>query len=137
MQIGHAGRKGSTRVAWEGMDQPLESDNWPIFSASPLKYTDASSMPAELDERQMNDIIEAFEQGAVFADRAGFDMIEAHAAHGYLLASFISPLTNKRTDNYGGGIENRMKFPLAVISRMRAAWPVSYTHLTLPTTPYV
>ncbi len=123
MQIGHAGRKGSTRVAWEGMDQPLESENWPIVSASPLKYKDASTVPAELDERQMNDIIEAFEQGAVLADRAGFDMIETHAAHGYLLASFISPLTNKRTDSYGGGIENRMKFPLAVISRMRAAWP--------------
>jgi len=123
MQIGHAGRKGSTRVAWEGMDQPLESDNWPIVSASSLKYIDASDSPAELSEEQMNDILDAFEKSVVLADRAGFDMLEAHAAHGYLLASFISPLTNKRTDSYGGSIENRMRFPLIVINRMRGAWP--------------
>lgn len=123
MQIGHAGRKGSTRVAWEGMDQPLESDNWPIVSASSLKYIDASDSPAELSEEQMNDILDAFEKSVVLADRAGFDMLEAHAAHGYLLASFISPLTNKRTDSYGGSIENRMRFPLIVINRMRGVWP--------------
>lgn len=123
MQIGHAGRKGSTRVAWEGMDQPLESDNWPIVSASSLKYIDASDSPAELSEEQMHDILDAFEKSVVLADRAGFDMLEAHAAHGYLLASFISPLTNKRTDSYGGSIENRMRFPLIVINRMRGVWP--------------
>lgn len=123
MQIGHAGRKGSTRVAWEGMDQPLESDNWPIVSASPLKYIDVSDMPAELDEKRMAVIIDEFARSVDFADRAGFDMIEAHAAHGYLLASFISPLTNVRTDRYGGDIENRMRFPLAVIDRMRDVWP--------------
>jgi anthraniloyl-CoA monooxygenase len=123
MQIGHAGRKGSTRVAWEGMDLPLESGNWPIVSASPIRYLATSDLPAELDKEQMHDIVAAFENSVLLADRAGFDMIEVHAAHGYLLASFISPLTNTRTDSYGGSIENRMQFPLAVFRRMRAAWP--------------
>ncbi len=123
MQIGHAGRKGSTRVAWEGMDQPLKSDNWPIVSASPLKYIDVSDTPSELDEKRMAEIIDDFGRSVELAERAGFDMIEAHAAHGYLLASFISPLTNTRTDRYGGDIENRMRFPLAVIDRMREVWP--------------
>ncbi len=123
MQIGHAGRKGSTRLAWDGMDQPLGDDNWPIVSASPIRYIDASQIPAQLSERQMASIIDDFARSAELADRAGFDMIEAHAAHGYLLASFISPLTNNREDEYGGEIGNRMKFPLAVISRMRDIWP--------------
>jgi anthraniloyl-CoA monooxygenase len=125
MQIGHAGRKGSTRVAWEGMDQPLESGNWPIVSASALKYIAASATPAELRDERMADVVAAFGESAILADQAGFDMIEVHAAHGYLLASFISPLTNKRTDGYGGSIGNRMKFPLAVINAMRAVWPES------------
>jgi len=123
MQIGHAGRKGSTRVPWEGMDQPLETGNWPIVSASPIRYIDASQLPAELTPAGMREIAEQFEHSARLADRAGFDMIEAHAAHGYLLASFISPLTNRRHDEYGGAIENRMKFPLMVIDAMRAVWP--------------
>ena len=123
MQIGHAGRKASTRLAWDGMDQPLPSANWSIVSASPLKYIDVSDTPAELGEQQMSEIIEDFARCVELADRAGFDMIEAHAAHGYLLASFISPLTNQRTDGYGGDIQNRMMFPLAVIKRMRDVWP--------------
>jgi anthraniloyl-CoA monooxygenase len=123
MQIGHAGRKASTRLAWDGMDQPLPSANWSIVSASPLKYIDVSDTPAELGEQQMSEIIEDFVRSVELADRAGFDMIEAHAAHGYLLASFISPLTNQRTDGYGGDIQNRMMFPLAVIQRMRDVWP--------------
>ena len=123
MQIGHSGRKGSTRVAWEGMDQPLENGNWPIVSASPIKYIDASQIPKELDEQQMGELVEQFGRSVELANQAGFDMIEAHAAHGYLLASFISPLTNQRSDEYGGSIQNRMKFPLAVIQRMRDVWP--------------
>jgi len=123
MQIGHAGRKGSTKLAWDGMDQPLDDDNWPLVSASPLQYVSASQVPAELSPEQMQQIVEQFETSVHLADRAGFDMIEAHAAHGYLLASFISPLTNQRSDEYGGDIENRMRFPLMVVNAMRAAWP--------------
>lgn len=123
MQIGHAGRKGSTRIAWEGMDQPLVDGNWPIVSASALPYLDASQMPAELTEGQMGEIVEQFAESARLADMAGFDMIEAHAAHGYLLASFLSPLTNRRRDRYGGSLENRLRFPLRVVRRMREVWP--------------
>ncbi|HEX5764299.1 MAG TPA: bifunctional salicylyl-CoA 5-hydroxylase/oxidoreductase, partial [Woeseiaceae bacterium] len=123
MQIGHAGRKGSTRVAWEGMDQPLIHGNWPIVSASPIPYRDGSQVPAELTEARMDEIVEQFAESARLADRAGFDMIEAHAAHGYLLASFLSPLTNQRSDRYGGSVENRLRFPMRVVQRMREVWP--------------
>ncbi len=125
MQIGHAGRKGSTRVAWEGMDLPLEEANWPLVSASPLKYRPESDVPAELSQAQMTRIIESFVRSVQLADRAGFDMIEAHAAHGYLLASFLTPLTNQRMDDFGGCVENRLRFPLQVVTAMRAAWPQS------------
>lgn len=123
MQVGHSGRKGSTKLGWEGMDEPLESGNWPIVSASPIRYADANQTPQELSEERMGEIIDEFAHSVELADRAGFDMIEAHMAHGYLLASFISPLTNQRTDEYGGPIKNRMRFPLAMIQCMRAAWP--------------
>lgn len=123
LQIGHAGRKGSTRLAWDGMDLPLESGNWPLVSASPLKYRDESATPAELDEADMNAMIDEFVGATKNADLAGFDMIEMHAAHGYLLASFLSPLTNQRTDKYGGSVENRLRFPLEMFNAMRAAWP--------------
>jgi len=123
MQIGHAGRKGSTRVAWEGMDLPLTEGNWPIVSASPIPYRDESATPAELDRAGMDRLVDEFANAARRADEAGFDMIEVHMAHGYLLASFISPLTNVRTDEYGGPIEARMRFPLEVFAAMRAAFP--------------
>jgi len=123
MQIGHSGRKGSTRVAWEGMDQPLTAGNWPIVSASPVPYHDASQVPAELTESQMDEVVEQFAESARLAHEAGFDMIEAHAAHGYLLASFLSPLTNRRSDRYGGSLENRLRFPMRVVRRMREVWP--------------
>jgi anthraniloyl-CoA monooxygenase len=123
MQIGHSGRKGSTRVAWEGMDQPLAEGNWPIVSASPIPYQDASQVPSELEEAQMDEVAEQFAESARLANEAGFDMIEAHAAHGYLLASFLSPLTNRRSDGYGGSLENRLRFPMRVVRRMREAWP--------------
>ena len=124
MQIGHSGRKGSTQLGWERMDHPLERGNWPIVSASAIPYDEGiSQTPRELSRREMNDIIHQFERSTRYADEAGFDMLELHMAHGYLLASFISPLTNRRTDEYGGPIENRMRFPLEVFAACRAAWP--------------
>jgi anthraniloyl-CoA monooxygenase len=123
MQLGHAGRKGATRLMWEGMDQPLDADTWPIVSASPLPYYPHSQVPRAMTRDDMDRIVADFLAATRRAERAGFDMIELHCAHGYLLASFISPLTNRRTDPYGGALENRMRFPLEVFSAMRKAWP--------------
>ena len=128
LQLGHAGRKGSTQLGWQKMDRPIAeaSHNWPLVSASPLPYLDGiSQTPAELDEAGMARITADFVAATRRADRAGFDMLELHCAHGYLLASFLSPLTNQRTDAYGGSVENRMRFPLAVFTAMRAAWPAA------------
>ncbi|HTM59420.1 MAG TPA: bifunctional salicylyl-CoA 5-hydroxylase/oxidoreductase [Burkholderiales bacterium] len=124
MQLGHSGRKGSTQVGWERMDHPLEKDNWPIVSASAIPYYEGvSQVPLELDRKGMEKIVADFVRSTRYAGEAGFDMLEMHMAHGYLLASFISPLTNQRKDNYGGSIENRMRFPLEVFRECRAAWP--------------
>lgn len=123
LQLGHAGRKGSTRRAWDGMDLPLEEGNWPIVSASPIRYRAESAMPAELDRAGMERITTEFVRSARYADEAGFDMLELHAAHGYLLASFVSPLTNIRDDEYGGSIRNRMRFPLEVFRAIREVFP--------------
>ncbi|MGR8949827.1 MAG: bifunctional salicylyl-CoA 5-hydroxylase/oxidoreductase [Gammaproteobacteria bacterium] len=123
MQIGHAGRKGSTRLAWDGMDLPLETDNWPIVSASPIPYREESATPTELSAAQMQEIKNEFVRAVGNAERAGFDMIEMHSAHGYLLASFLSPLTNTRNDEFGGSVENRLRFPLEIFVAMRDAWP--------------
>ena len=124
MQLGHSGRKGSTQLGWERMDHPLESGNWPVVSASPIPYYDGvSQIPVELDRAGMEKVIKDFERSTRYADQAGFDMLELHMAHGYLLASFISPLTNHRTDSFGGSIENRMRFPLEVFRACRKAWP--------------
>ncbi len=126
MQLGHAGRKGSTQLGWEEADHPLQraKDNWPLYSASPLPYYEGiSPIPAELDRATMDRIKADFVQAARRADCAGFDMLELHCAHGYLFASFLSPLTNRRTDEYGGAIENRLRYPLEVFEAMRAVWP--------------
>ena len=123
LQLGHAGRKGSTRLMWDGIDEPLETGNWPIVSASPLPYYPHSQVPREMTRADMDRVVADFVQAAGRADRAGFDMLEVHVAHGYLLASFVSPLTNRRTDEYGGALENRLRFPLEVFDRVRAAWP--------------
>jgi len=123
LQLGHAGRKGATKLMWEGMDRPLDEGAWPIVSASPLPYYPDSQVPAELDETGMAAITAQFVAATERAVRCGFDMLELHCAHGYLLASFLSPLTNTRTDAYGGSLENRLRFPLKVFSAMRAAWP--------------
>jgi anthraniloyl-CoA monooxygenase len=124
MQLGHAGRKGSTRVQWEGDNLPLASGNWPIMSASPIPYFPGiSQVPREMSRADMDEVIAQFVQAAGRAKVAGFDMLELHMAHGYLLASFLSPLTNVRSDAYGGPIERRLRFPLEVFEAVRAVWP--------------
>jgi anthraniloyl-CoA monooxygenase len=123
LQLGHAGRKGATKLMWEGIDEPLEKGAWPIISASPLPYFPHSAVPREMTRADMDAVIADFVAVTKRADGAGFDMLEMHAAHGYLLASFISPLTNLRTDEYGGSLENRLRFPLEVFRAKRAVWP--------------
>ena len=123
MQLGHAGRKGSTQLGWEDMDHPLADGNWPIVAPSPLPYFPGSQTPREMTRADMDETVAHYVRAATWADEAGFDMCEVHMAHGYLLASFISPLTNKRTDEYGGAVENRMRFPLEVFDAVRAVWP--------------
>lgn len=124
LQLGHAGRKGSTKVPALGEDLPMASGNWPIYSASPLPYFDGKSdTPIELDRAGMDQVIASFEASARRGVRAGFDMLELHCAHGYLLASFLSPLTNQRRDAYGGDAQRRARFPLEVFTALRAIWP--------------
>jgi anthraniloyl-CoA monooxygenase len=123
LQLGHAGRKGATKLMWDGMDQPLSDGGWPIISASPLPYYPHSQVPREMSRADMDKVVADFVQAVRRGARAGFDMAELHCAHGYLLASFISPLTNQRTDEYGGSLENRMRFPLEIFGAMRKAWP--------------
>ena len=125
LQLGHAGRKGSTRRGWEGMDLPLTEGNWRLYSASPIPFRAESQVPIEIDRTEMTRVREQFVRSARMADEAGFDMIELHMAHGYLLSSFISPLTNQRNDEYGGSLENRLKYPLEVFDAVRAAWPAA------------
>ena len=119
----HAGRRGAVRPAREGLDRPLQSGDWPLLSASALPYTSRSRIPAELNPKGMEVVCDAFVQAAKMADEAGFDLLQLHMAHGYLLASFLSPLTNQRTDAYGGSLENRLRFPLEVFSALRSVWP--------------
>ena len=123
IQLGHAGRKGATRVAWDGIDEPLASGAWPLISASPLPYLAHSQTPKAMDRADMDRVRDEFVSATRMADRAGFDIIELHAAHGYLISSFISPKSNSRTDEYGGSLENRLRYPLEVFRAMRAAWP--------------
>ena len=124
IQLGHAGRKGSTQAPWEGLDQPLAKDNWEIVSASPIAYVEGvNQVPREMSRADMDKVRDDFVAATKRADEAGFDIIEVHLAHGYLLACFISPLTNERGDEYGGSLENRMRFPLEVFDAVRAAWP--------------
>ena len=123
IQLAHAGRKGSTRRLWEGIDEPLAEGNWPLISASPLPYLRHSQVPRPMTRRDMDQTRDAFVRAARMADAAGFDLLELHMAHGYLLASFISPLTNVRTDEYGGPMANRMRYPLEVFDAVRAVWP--------------
>jgi len=124
LQLGHAGRKGATNVPELGENLPMASGNWPVFSASPLPYFEGRSpVPAELSASQMAAVRDSFVAAAERGARAGFDMLELHCAHGYLLASFLSPLTNRRSDAYGGSQIERARFPLEVFEAVRAAWP--------------
>jgi anthraniloyl-CoA monooxygenase len=123
LQLGHAGRKGATKLMWEGIDEPLDNGAWPIVSASPLPYYPHSQIPRQMDRAEMDRVKADFVQAAQRALRAGFDMIELHCAHGYLLGSFISPLTNRRTDEYGGNLDNRLRYPLEVFEALRDVWP--------------
>jgi len=123
MQLGHAGRKASTRLSWEGDNEPLAEGSWPIVAPSAIPYYPHSQTPREMTRADMDAALADYERATRLAIDAGFDMLEIHMAHGYLLASFISPLTNRREDEYGGSLENRMRFPLEVFDRVRAAWP--------------
>jgi len=123
LQLGHAGRKGASKLMWDGMDRPLDEGAWDIVSASPIPYYPESQTPREITREDMDRITGEFVAATERAARLGFDMIELHCAHGYLLASFLSPLTNTRSDEYGGSLENRLRFPLEVFNRMREAWP--------------
>jgi anthraniloyl-CoA monooxygenase len=123
LQIGHSGRKGSTRLMWEGMDDPLPEDNWQVMGPSPLTYGPESQLPREMTRADMDAVVEEFVATARRGAEAGFDLLELHCAHGYLLSSFISPVSNRRTDEYGGSLANRLRFPLEVFDAVRAAWP--------------
>ena len=122
-QIGHAGRKASTQLGWEEGDAPLPRGNWPVISASALPWTPANQVPKEMDRGDMDKVLVQFVKSTEMAAKAGFDMVELHAAHGYLISSFISPRSNTRTDEFGGSLENRMRYPLEVFSAMRGEWP--------------
>ncbi len=119
------GGRGSTRSGWEGMKQPLESGNWDLKSASAIDWSDANATPHEISRQEMDRVRDQFVASAEMANRAGFDMIELHAAHGYLISSFISPLSNVRIDEFGGSLDNRMRYPLEVFRAIRYVWPDS------------
>jgi anthraniloyl-CoA monooxygenase len=123
IQLAHAGRKGSTRVPWEGEDEPLAQGNWPLIAPSSIPYRPHNQTPREMTRGDMDQVSADFVRATRMAEAAGFDLLELHLAHGYLLASFISPLTNRRTDEYGGSLTNRMRYPLEIVTRVRAEWP--------------
>ncbi len=123
LQLGHAGPKGSTKVGWEGMDEPLDEGNWDIIGPSAVPYSAANQIPRAMTRSDMEYVLQNYVTAAKRADRAGFDMLELHCAHGYLLSAFITPLMNRRTDKYGGSLENRLRFPLEVFQALRRTWP--------------
>jgi len=123
VQLAHAGRKGATKRMWEGIDQPLEDGAWPILAASPIPYLPNSQVPKEMDRADMDQVRDDFVRAAHMAEVTGFDMIELHFAHGYLLSTFLSPLTNRRIDEYGGAFVNRCRYPIEILEAVRAVWP--------------
>jgi len=122
IQLGHAGRKGSTRLAWEGADEPLEDGGWELLAPSPIPWFPHSPVPRPMTREDMDRVVADHMRAARMADESGFDLLEIHMAHGYLLASFLSPATNRRDDEYGGSLENRLRFPLEVFDAVRAVW---------------
>ena len=123
LQLGHSGAKGSTQLGWDAIDEPLLENNWPLMAASPVAYGPNNAMPRPMTTADMQTLTAQFVQATQRADAAGFDWLELHCAHGYLLSGFICPLTNNRTDNYGGSLANRCRYPLEVFEAMRAVWP--------------
>ena len=123
LQLGHSGRKGSTKLMWEGIDEPLDEGNWEVCGPSAVAYSPDNQVPRELTRADLDLIRDQFVAAAVRGARCGFDLLELHCAHGYLLSSFLSPLSNRRTDGYGGPLENRLRYPLEVFDAMRAVWP--------------
>ena len=123
IQLGHSGPKGSTQLGWEEMDAPLKAGNWELLAPSPLPWSEANQIPKEMTRDDMDLVRDQFVASAEMAVRCGFDLLELHYAHGYLMSAFITPLTNRRTDAYGGSLENRLRFPLEVFHAVRAVWP--------------
>jgi anthraniloyl-CoA monooxygenase len=123
VQLGHSSRKGATKVMWEDIDDPLETGSWETVGPSAIPYGPDSRTPREITSTEMDDITTQFTEAAEAAARAGFDLLELHCAHGYLLSSFLSPLANQRTDEYGGSLENRLRFPLRVFDAIKQVWP--------------
>ncbi len=123
LQLGHAGPKGSTQLGWEESDEPLREGNWPLIGPSPERYGPNNQVPREMTRADMDAVRDQFVQAARMGEACGFDMLELHCAHGYLLSSFITPLSNRRTDEYGGSLANRLRYPLEVFRAMRAVWP--------------
>jgi anthraniloyl-CoA monooxygenase len=123
LQLGHSGAKGSTRVGWEEDNSPLADGNWPVMAASDVAWSPVNQTPTPMTRADMDKVRDQFVAAVRMGLEAGFDMIELHAAHGYLLSGFLTPLQNRRTDDYGGSLENRLRYPLEVFAAMRAAWP--------------
>ncbi|KAB2850101.1 MAG: bifunctional salicylyl-CoA 5-hydroxylase/oxidoreductase, partial [Hyphomicrobiaceae bacterium] len=123
IQLGHSGPKGSTQLGWQEMDAPLANGNWPLIAPSAVPWSSRNQTPRAMTRADMNLVRDAFVEAAKRADRAGFDLLELHCAHGYLLSAFITPVTNRRTDEYGGSLDNRLRFPLEVFAAVRAVWP--------------
>ncbi|WP_340540117.1 bifunctional salicylyl-CoA 5-hydroxylase/oxidoreductase [Nocardioides sp. GXZ039] len=126
VQLGHSGRKGSTKLMWEGIDEPLPEGNWEVIGPSAIPYGPDCHVPREATRADLDAVVADFVASARRAVEAGFDLIEVHAAHGYLLSSFLSPISNRRTDEYGGSLENRLRFPLEVFDAVRAAVPEGF-----------
>lgn len=123
LQLGHSGPKGSTKVIWEGMDEPLDSGNWEVMGPSPIPWSENNQVPREMTRADMDRVREEFVRATEMAEACGFDMLELHCAHGYLLSAFITPLKNQRQDEFGGSLDNRLRYPLEVFRAMRAVWP--------------
>jgi anthraniloyl-CoA monooxygenase len=123
LQLGHSGPKGSTKLGWEGMDEPLDEGNWGVIAPSPVPWSPVNQVPRPMTRADMDEVLAGFVHATEMAQACGFDMVELHCAHGYLLSAFITPLMNRRTDEYGGTLANRLRFPLEVFAAMRAVWP--------------